>query len=127
MFRLHKLKGKNNSDLAGYLGISAQALSNKLYRNSFSAADLIRIASFLECDLAFVIDESQKIIFLVLEWLGLLIADLILQVIPTPILEKKTRLMDGDNQSNLCFCSAFLELGKGCVIQFLMFWVLQRA
>ena len=59
---LIKLRGQDNASLAKYLGISAQALSNKLYRDSFSAADLIRIAAFLECNLAFVVDDAQKII-----------------------------------------------------------------
>ncbi len=59
---LLKLKGKENADLARHLGISTQALSNKFYRDSFSAADLIRIAAFLDCNLAFVIDEAQKIV-----------------------------------------------------------------
>lgn len=59
---LIKLKGRENAQLAKYLGISAQALSNKLYRDSFSAADLIKVAAFLDCDLAFVVDEAQRII-----------------------------------------------------------------
>ena len=59
---LLKLKGKENAELATHLGISTQALSNKLYRDSFSAADLIRIAAFLDCTLAFVIDDVQKIV-----------------------------------------------------------------
>ena len=59
---LLKLRGKENGDLARYLGISTQALSNKFYRDSFSASDLIRIAAFLDCNLAFVIDEEQKIV-----------------------------------------------------------------
>ena len=58
---LIKLKGKDNAGLAAYLGISKQALSNKLYRDSFSASDLIKISSFLGCDLAFIVDEMQKI------------------------------------------------------------------
>lgn len=60
---LMKLKGKDNASLAEYLSMSKQALSNKFYRDSFSGADLIKIADFLECNLAFVIDNSQKINF----------------------------------------------------------------
>jgi len=59
---LMKLKGKTNIDVAGYLGISAQAYSNKLHRDSFSAADLIKIATFLNCDLAFIVDDVQRIV-----------------------------------------------------------------
>ena len=58
---LIKLKGKDNAGLATHLGISTQALSNKLYRDSFSATDLIKISSFFGCDLAFIVDEAQKI------------------------------------------------------------------
>lgn len=57
------LKGKDHSSLANYLGISSQALSNKFYRNSFSAADLIKISAFLECDLAFIMNGSTNIVF----------------------------------------------------------------
>lgn len=59
---LIKLKNKDNAGLAKHLGISTQAFSNKLYRDSFSAADLIKIAAYLECDLAFVVDAAQKFI-----------------------------------------------------------------
>ena len=58
---LLKLKSKDNAALAEHLGISTQAFSNKLYRNSFSAADLIKIADFLDCDLAFISDDGTKI------------------------------------------------------------------
>lgn len=58
---LLKMKEKNNAGLADYLGISVQALSNKFYRDSFSAADLIKVSAFLGCDLAFIIDERQKL------------------------------------------------------------------
>lgn len=58
---LLKLRGKNNGGLAEYLGISVQALSNKFYRDSYSGEDLIKIASFLGCELAFIVDDSTKI------------------------------------------------------------------
>lgn len=51
---LMKLAGKNNDELAAYLGLkSTQALHNKFSRGSFSAEDLIKIADFLDCDLNF--------------------------------------------------------------------------
>jgi transcriptional regulator with XRE-family HTH domain len=56
---LLKLKGKSNSGLAEYLGISVQALSNKFYRDSYSGDDLIKIAVFLECELAFMTDSTK--------------------------------------------------------------------
>ena len=56
---LLKLQGKNNSGLAKYLGISDQALSNKFYRDSYSGEDLIKIADFLGCELAFITGETK--------------------------------------------------------------------
>ena len=55
------LKGKSLEGLAGALNISKQALSNKLYRNSFSGKDLIIIAKYLDCELALV-DDKNKIV-----------------------------------------------------------------
>ena len=40
------LSGKSKTELANYLGMSIQSLSNKLSRGSFSAEDLIKIADF---------------------------------------------------------------------------------
>lgn len=57
-----KMKGRKMNELADYLGIGRQSLSNKFSRGSFSAEDLIKIADFLGCALAFEIDDAQKII-----------------------------------------------------------------
>ena len=59
---LLKLKGMSNKRLAEYLGISDQALSNKFYRDSYSGEDLISIAEFLECELAFITGETKIIL-----------------------------------------------------------------
>ncbi|MEG1821545.1 MAG: helix-turn-helix domain-containing protein [Clostridiales bacterium] len=59
---LIKLNNADNLQIAQHLGISRQAFSNKLYRDSFSGADLIKIAEFLKCDLAFITERNQKII-----------------------------------------------------------------
>ena len=56
---LLKLQGKNNKGLAEYLGISDQALSNKFYRDSYSGEDLIKIAAYLECELAFIAGATK--------------------------------------------------------------------
>jgi transcriptional regulator with XRE-family HTH domain len=56
---LLKLKGKSNSGLAEYLRISVQALSNKFYRDSYSGDDLVKIAAFLECELAFIAGSTK--------------------------------------------------------------------
>jgi len=57
-----KLQGKKIEELAEMLEISRQSMSNKFYRDSFSAEDLIKIAGFLGYSLAFVGDK-QNIIF----------------------------------------------------------------
>lgn len=56
---LLKMNNKEHSELASFLGISRQSLTNKLFRGSFSAADLIKIATFLNCELCFLSNESK--------------------------------------------------------------------
>lgn len=60
---LLQLSGKDHAGLAAHLGISGQALSNKFYRDSFSAADLIKIAEYTECPLAFLSKDGNQIHF----------------------------------------------------------------
>ncbi len=55
------LSGKSKAELAAYLNISNQSLSNKLSRGSFSAEDLIKIADFTGSTLLFEFKEDQKI------------------------------------------------------------------
>ncbi|MDR1320933.1 MAG: hypothetical protein LBK56_05855 [Gracilibacteraceae bacterium] len=56
------IKGRKNKDLACYLGLAMpQALTNKFTRGSFSSEDLIKIAAFLDCELAFILSDGQKI------------------------------------------------------------------
>ena len=57
---LLSIRGKKNNDLAMFLGISPQSMRNKFSRESFSD-ELIRIANFLDCNLVFELDDSQKI------------------------------------------------------------------
>jgi len=54
--------GKSRSDIAEALKISEAAVSNKFYRDSFSAEDLIKIAECLGFELALV-NDNKKIIF----------------------------------------------------------------
>lgn len=58
---LLSIKDKDRNELAKYLGISSQALSNKFYRDSFSSSDLIKIADFVGCPLAFIVDDTLRI------------------------------------------------------------------
>ena len=55
------LKSRRHEELAEYLGISKQALSNKYHRGSFSAEDLIKIADFLGCSVGFMLNDKQFI------------------------------------------------------------------
>lgn len=59
---LLQIRGKKKNELAEYLGMNSQSLSNKFSRNSFSAEDLIKISAFLDCSLTFEIDDRQKIV-----------------------------------------------------------------
>ena len=56
------MKDKKYKELAQLFGISEQAMRNKFARSSFSADELIQIADFLNCQLAFNIDNEQKVI-----------------------------------------------------------------
>ena len=57
------LAGADRKVLAGALGISTQAMSNKYTRDSFSAVDLVKIASACGYRLAFT-DESGKAVIM---------------------------------------------------------------
>lgn len=59
---LLNLSGKDHAGLAEHLGISKQALSNKFYRDSFSAADLVKVADFTESCLSFVFSDGNKVV-----------------------------------------------------------------
>ena len=59
---LLQIRGMKKYELAELLEMSPQSLRNKFNRSSFSAEDLIKISGFLNCTLAFEIDEKQKII-----------------------------------------------------------------
>ena len=54
--------GKDHSGLASALNISPQALSNKFYRDSFSSEDLIIVAEYVGCELAFLSAGGSKIV-----------------------------------------------------------------
>ena len=58
---LLRMRGKKYKELACLFGISEQAMRNKFARGSFSADELIMIADFVGCQLAFEMDDTQKI------------------------------------------------------------------
>lgn len=57
------LSGVNRQELAAKLGINAQSLTNKYTRDSFSAVDLVKIASACGYRLAFT-DEAGKAVIM---------------------------------------------------------------
>ena len=46
--------------LASALGIQAQSMSNKLYRDSFSFEEVVRIADILGSDVKLIVRETGK-------------------------------------------------------------------
>ena len=54
-----KLNGIEIRELADFLNISRQSMSNKFHRESFSAQELIKIADFLGYSLTFVGDKQN--------------------------------------------------------------------
>lgn len=48
-------------DLASLLEVKPQILSNKLYRNTFTYTDYIKIANMLNCTVQTVTNDSSKV------------------------------------------------------------------
>ena len=57
------MEGMKRNEAAAALGITAQAMSNKYTRDSFSAVDLVKIASACGYRLAFT-DEAGKAVIM---------------------------------------------------------------
>lgn len=54
---------KKQSDLMGVLGMSSkQSLSNKFSNERWSADDLVKIAEYCGCKLAFVLPNGERIV-----------------------------------------------------------------
>lgn len=49
-------------ELAEYFGISRQSMSNKMSRNSWSAADLCKVAHATGCKVGFILNNGETII-----------------------------------------------------------------
>lgn len=57
------LTGKNRVDLVPILNMSNQyTLSNKFVKSSWSGADLIKVAEFCGCKLAFVLPDGERVV-----------------------------------------------------------------
>lgn len=55
------LSGKRQVDLAAHFGMTAQSMNNKMSRDSWSAKDLMAVAEFTGCQLAFVMPDGNRI------------------------------------------------------------------
>ena len=55
-------KGMNQATLAKSWGVSAQAINNKFYRDSWSAEDLQKVADITGGRLMFVYPDGQQIL-----------------------------------------------------------------
>ena len=56
------LTGKKQIELAEVFGMSKQTMSNKMARESWSAADIAKAAKFCGCYLAITMQDGQQII-----------------------------------------------------------------
>ena len=56
------LSGHKQVDLAAHFGITAQSMNNKMSRDSWSARDLMSVADFTGCKLAFVLPDGNSIV-----------------------------------------------------------------
>ena len=55
------LNGKKLTELADHFGMTRQSMSNKVLRGSWSAEDLAKVATFVDCDLFFEMKNGQRI------------------------------------------------------------------
>lgn len=53
-------RGMSVKDLAEKMEILPQSMSNKLFRNTFTAEELLKISKILDCDLIIETKTSQK-------------------------------------------------------------------
>jgi len=53
-------KGLKVKDLASKLGVNERVLSNKLYRDTFSLDEYIKIANVLGCDVKTIARDTNK-------------------------------------------------------------------
>lgn len=54
-------QGKSVKDVAAVLGIAPQSMSNKLYRDSFTFDEVVKICDYLGADVQIVVRSTSKI------------------------------------------------------------------
>lgn len=55
------ISGKKQNELAEEFGMSKQAMSNKFAKNSWFAKDIVKVAQFCGCKVAFILPNGQQI------------------------------------------------------------------
>ena len=53
---------KTQVEIAKALGVSPQSLCNKMHRDTFTAADLVKISDALDCKLLFLTADGQEVV-----------------------------------------------------------------
>lgn len=56
------LNGRKQVELAEHFGMTSQSMNNKMNRDSWSAKDLMTVAEFTGCKLAFVLPDGNNIV-----------------------------------------------------------------
>ena len=56
-------KGVRVNDLAQYMGVKPQSVTNKFARDSWSTQDLISVLDFLDCQLVVEYKPDTKVVF----------------------------------------------------------------
>lgn len=54
-------QGKSVKDVAAVLGIAPQSVSNKLYRDSFTFDEVVKICDYLEADVQIITRDTHKV------------------------------------------------------------------
>lgn len=57
-----RLCNKKQLDLAAHFNMSTQTMSNKMARGSWSASDLVEVAEFTGCKVAFILPDGRQIV-----------------------------------------------------------------
>lgn len=61
--QIMKEKGVKVNDLAKYMGVKPQSVTNKFARDSWSTQDLISVLDFLDCQLCVEYKPDMKLFF----------------------------------------------------------------
>ena len=54
-------QGKSVKDIAAVLDIAPQSMSNKLYRDSFTFDEIVKICDYLDADVQIITRDTHKV------------------------------------------------------------------